>query len=271
MKWRAVGIILLVLIVSGFVLQPVQKPAWDKLRENEPALDLASLEGALGQGITVGLLGGFRAVVANFMWLRTNAFWEKDDLPNTQTMINLVTTVDPRPLYFWQNGSRMIALDMSVWRVREVNPDWDAVPETVIHRIDDEQGKVAIDYLKRGLSFHPDEPKLYIEIANFYQRKRRDLEMAAEYYRKASLAEGAPAYAARIYAEVLRKMERYQDAYDWLKELYATLDPYNPSDRAGVVLERIRELESELDIQPADRFEPPFDPYVPPPPPVEEI
>lgn len=260
MKWRAVGVILLVLLVSGFVLQPVQRPAWQALREKEPALDLASLEGALGQGITVGLLGGFRAVVANFMWLRTNAFWENDDLPNTQTMINMVTTVDPRPLYFWLNGSRMIALDMSVWRVREINPDYEAVPKTIVHRIDDEQGQVAIEYLQRGLGYHPAEPRIYVEIANFYQRKRRDLKKAAEYYYKASMTENPPTYAPRIYAEILRRDGRYEEAYEWLKELYPTLNPEDFTHRTGVVLERIRELESQLEIPEDERFEPPFAP-----------
>lgn len=264
MKWRAFGVILLTLLVSGFVLQPVQRPAWEVLRENEPALDLASLEGALGQGITVGLLGGFRAVVANFMWLRVNAHWEKDDLPNTQTMINMVTTVDPRPLYFWQNGARMIAYDMSVWRVREVDPDWDSVPQTVVHRFDDEQGQVAIDYLQRGLGFHPEEPRLYVEIANIYQRKRRDLEKATEYYYKAATTENPPSYAPRIYAELLRRQGRNQEAYEWLKELYPTLNPADMTHRAGVVLERIRELEYELNIPENERFDPPFMPMMPP-------
>lgn len=258
MKWRAFGVIFLTLLVSGFVLQPIQRPAWETLRKNEPSLDLASLEGALGQGITVGLLGGFRAVVANFMWLRVNAHWEKDDLPNTQTMINMVTTVDPRPLYFWLNGARMIAYDMSVWRVREVNPDWDAVPKTVIHRLDDEQGQVAIQYLERARNYHPDEPRILVEMANIYQRKRRDVEKAAEYYRRASMMENAPNYAPRIYAELLRKLNRPREAYEWLTNLYSGLDPEDTTQRVGVVLHRIRELEIELDIPTEERYNPPF-------------
>lgn len=260
MNWRALGVIFVTLIVAGFVLQPVQRPAWDNLRENEPALDLASLEGALGQGITVGLLGGFRALAANFMWLRLNAYWEEDDLPNSQTMIRMVTTVDPRPLYFWLNGARMIAYDMSVWRVNEFHPVWEEVPETVIHRMDDEQGTVAIDYLERGLDFHPENPRIYVEIANIYQRKKRDVETAAEYFRLASLTEDPPPYAPRIYAELLRRLDRHREAYEWLVDLYPQLDPDVPSDRPAIVLERIRELEDELDIPASERFEPPFTP-----------
>lgn len=260
MNWRAFGVIFLTLLVSGFVLQPVQRPAWDTLREKEPALDLASLEGALGQGITVGLLGGFRALVANFMWLRVNAHWEEDDLPATQTMINMVTTVDPRPVFFWLNGARMIAYDMSVWRVREVNPVWEEVPKTIIHRMDDEQGQVAISYLHRGMAYHPNEPRFKIEIANIYQRKRRDMEKAAEYYYRASIMENAPTYAPRIYAELLRRLDRPREAYQWLTDLYSGLDPNDTTQRVGVVLERIRELEEELEIPAQERYRPPFPP-----------
>jgi tetratricopeptide (TPR) repeat protein len=262
MNWRAYGVIFLALLVTGFLMEPVQRPAWEALREKEPALDLASLEGALGQGITVGLLGGFRAVLANFMWLRVNAHWEDYDLPGTQTMINFVTTVDPRPTFFWLNGARMIAYDMAVWRVREIDRD-DNVPRAVKERLDDEQGMIAIRYLERGLNFHPDHPLLFIEIANIYQRKRLDVEQAAEYYRRASLTENTPTFAPRIYAELLRRLDRKEEAYEWLSNLYLKLDPENMTQRPEVVLERIRDLEDELEIPILERFQPPFQPVLP--------
>lgn len=266
MNWRAFGIISLSLLLTGILLQPVQRPAWEVLRENEPALDLASLEGALGQGITVGLLGGFRALAANFMWLRVNAAWEEDDLPTTQTLINFVTTIDPRPLFFWLNGSRMIGYDMPVWRTREHEEEygkWENIPRTIVRRIEEQQATVALRYLERGLGFHPDHPLIFVEMANLYQRKMNDLEMAAEYYRRASEAPNAPAYAPRIHAELLRRLDRPKEAYDWLVELYPTLDPENPSQRPEVVLQRIRDLEEELNVPPALRFNPPFMPRPP--------
>jgi hypothetical protein len=262
MKWKSLGVIILTLFVTGLVLQPVQRPAWEMLREKEPALDLASLEGVLGQGITVGLLGGFRALVANFMWLRVNETWQRDDLPATQTFIQFVTTIDPRPLFFWLNGSRMIGYDMPVWRIREVDPVWENVPRTVIARIEAEQATVAIGYLHRGLNFHPDHPLLYVEIANLYQRKMHDLEMAAEYYRRAATTPNPPLYAGRIYAELLRRLDRHQEAYDWLVKLYPTLNPHLPSHRSDVVLQRIRDLEDELGIPPQQQFDPPFLPDI---------
>lgn len=257
MNFRALGIIILSLFAAGLVLRPIESPAWQVLKEKEPALDLASLEGAVGQGITVGLLGGFRALVANFMWLQTNVIWIEDDLPATQTMINLVTTVDPRPTYFWLNGARMMGYDMPVWRVREHgHGSYDAVPQSVVERIDREQGEIAIRYLNRGRNFHPNNARFLIEMANLYQRKVRDMETAAEHYRMASELPDAPAYAPRIYAELLRRLGRQQEAYEWLVNLYPTLDPEGWTDRSDLVLDRIRELEDELNIPHPERFQP---------------
>jgi len=265
MKWRALGIIFATLLLTGIVVQPIQRPAWEVLREHEPALDLASLEGALGQGITVGLLGGFRALVANFMWLRVNAVWERDDLPGTQTLIQFTTTIDPRPLFFWLNGSRMIGYDMPVWRIRVHERrlgSWEDVPDTIIHRIEAEQATVAINYLERSLGFHPDHPLIYVEIANLYLRKMRDVETAAAFYRRAAEQPTAPAYAARIHAELLRRIGRDQEAYEWLTEVYTRLDPHSPMHRSDVVLQRIQDLEEDLGIPPEQRFDPPFLPDI---------
>ena len=47
-----------VLTAAGFVLRAFEQPAWDVVRSQQPALKLESLQGALGQGVTVGLLHG---------------------------------------------------------------------------------------------------------------------------------------------------------------------------------------------------------------------
>lgn len=254
------------LAAAGALVRPFEQPAWDFVRSKQPALKLDSLQGALGQGVTVGLLGGFRAIVADFFWIKTNAVWEDNDLPATQTFIKLVTAIDPRPLYFWQNGSRMIAYDMPNWRIVEEG-GYDAVPQARQRRIDEEQSAVALRYLNEAFGYHPDSALLHIEIANVYLNRLKDTESAAEAYRRAALQPGAPYYAGRIHAELLRRLGRNEEAYAWLKEFYRTLpqavDPAAgigefqvESAMAGVVLDRIRELEGELNIPENEYFKP---------------
>lgn len=259
-------LVVAVLAVAGVVVRPVEDPAWRFVRSKQPALKLDSLQGALGQGVTVGLLGGFRAIVADFFWIKTNAVWEDNDLPTTQTFIKLVTAIDPRPLYFWQNGSRMIAYDMPNWRIT-AEGGYDAVPAARQRKIDEEQSAVALKYLNEAFGYHPDSALLHIEIANVYLNRLKDSASAAEAYRRAASQPDAPYYAARIYAELLRKLGRKTEAYAWLKQLYPTLpkavDPSKGVDEfqvesamAVVVLSRIRELEGELNIPASEAFKP---------------
>lgn len=259
-------LVVMVLAVVGVAVRPFEDPAWRFVRSKQPALKLDSLQGALGQGVTVGLLGGFRAIVADFFWIKTNAVWEDNDLPATQTFIKLVTAIDPRPLYFWLNGSRMIAYDMPNWRVA-AEGGYDAVPAGRQRKIEEEQSGVALKYLNEAFGYHPNSALLYVEIANVYLNRLKDTVSAAEAYRLASLQPDAPHYAARIYAELLRKLGRKADAYAWLKQLYPKLpkavDPAHgisefqvESAMAPVVLSRIRELEEELNVPPSEAFKP---------------
>ena len=53
------GLVVLVgLVASGAALRVVEEPAWKKIQAEQPDLRLESLKDALGQGVTVGLLGG---------------------------------------------------------------------------------------------------------------------------------------------------------------------------------------------------------------------
>ncbi len=271
-------VVVAMLVVAGWAIRPFEDPAWRVVRAQQPAMKLDSLQGALGQGLTVGLLGGFRAIVADFFWIKTNSVWSDNDLPVTQTLIKLVTAIDPRPLYFWQNGARMIAYDMPNWRI-VAEGGYDAVSKAEQRHIDEEQSAVALAYLNEAFNYHPNSALLYIEIANVYLNRLKDVEHAAEAYRQAALQPGAPYFAARIYAELLRRQGRNAEAYAWLKQLYPKLpkamqvsiadtvrEKQGNKARASaaeiemamssIVLERIRELEKELKIPKDQCFEP---------------
>lgn len=246
-------VVLLGLMASGAALRVIEEPAWKKIEAGQPDLRLDSLKDALGQGVTVGLLGGFRAIVADLFWIRTNSVWESYDLAKTQTYITFVTAIDPRPLYFWLNGSRMIAYDMPNWRI-DAAGGYDRVPEETKRKFEEEQSAVAVKYLNTGLEFHPNEPLLILEIGNVFLNRLKDVETASRYYLEASKQPDAPMYAARIYAELLRRLERPREAYEFLKRLYPTLPKDDLMAQASVVLDRIRELEGELNIPVAQRF-----------------
>jgi len=254
-RWLSTGGVLLALVVAGAIGSWFVSPAWTRIRQHDPALNLAALEDALGQGVTVALLGGFRSLVADFLWLANNAAWEARNLPKSQSLIRLTTAVDPRPLYFWINGARMIAYDMPVWRIDEQS-NRKVLTEKARRQVDCEQAEVALELLEAALRHHPSNPLVSIEIANIHLRRLGDVETAARFYRAAASQPGAPGFAARIHAELLKKLGRRKEALEWLVAHHRKLDPQDPAALAAVVLQRIRELEESLAIPRPERYQP---------------
>ena len=97
LRLRAVVLTLLFLLLVGLISRPVESPAWQRVKSGQPELNLAGVEGALGQGIIVGMLGGFRAITADFLWLQTNVIWERRERAKLDSMVRVVTAIDPRP------------------------------------------------------------------------------------------------------------------------------------------------------------------------------
>ena len=242
------------LALAGGVMRWVEAPLWRALRAEQPALRLDSAAAAAGQGVTLGLLGGFRAIVADFTWLRLHVIWEQRDLPATDTLLRLVTAVDPRPLYFWVNGARIIAFDMTAWRIAAAG-GYDAVPVAEQERIGGEQARLAIRRLEEAMTFHPANAALWIERANIELNRLHDTAAAAASYRRAWEQPGAPYYAARLHAELLRRLGRKTEALAWLIALYPQLPP--DDEGTDVVLGRIRDLERELRVPPAQAYRAP--------------
>ncbi len=251
---RAVPVFL-VLLVAGLGLGRLAEPAWAEQVRRQPALQWRSLEGAAGQGVVLGLLGGFRALAADLLWLRANAAWERCDSVGTQAALELVTAVDPRPVAFWVNGARMIGHDMPYWRIDRAGGEG-AVPAGVAERVFAAQARAAIAYLEKGFANHPDEPLLHIEVANLQLQRLGDLPGATEHYRLAARQPAAPFYAARVYAELLRRGGRDREALEHLVALHPTLPRENPFALADEVLWRIRGLEERLALPAAERYQP---------------
>lgn len=253
-KLRSTLIVLMLLVLVGLLTRPLEVPAWTEVRKAQVEMNLGDVEGALGQGLVVGMLGGFRTIMADFLWIRLNTDWEKRDLLKVTALSKLVTTLDPRPDFFWINSARMTAYDMPNWRIREEG-GYDAVPESRQGELDRQQAEQAFEILHRALSFHPDSPKLHLEMGQIYLNRLKDYENAAEWFLSASELPGAPYYAARIYGELLRRQGKDYEAYVYYQQLFRDL-PDDPYAQHGTIYQRIQELEEELNIPLFQRFVP---------------
>jgi hypothetical protein len=244
-------LVLLLLGVAGAVLNSGLAPVWQARRDREPALQLESTTGAAGQGTILAVLGGFRALVADALWLRMYVLWERQDFGGTDAMIHLVTAVDSRPVVFWLNGARMLAHDLSTWQVMAAG-GYERVPESVVQAIDRRQAASALALLDAAVRVHPASPELWVERANIELNRLRDPLAAAASYRRAWELPRGPSYAARLHAEMLRRAGHEAEALAWLVQLHPQLPRDDEAAAADVVLGRIRDLERRLQV-PADR------------------
>lgn len=242
-----------VLAITGALAGRLVSPVWSAMQASDPTVRLVAADGAAGSGATLGMLGGARGLVADGLWLKLHARWEERDIAGTEALVRMVSAVDPKPEYFWQNGARILGYDLAAWRI-EAAGGYDAVPIDVQRRIVGEQARAALAHLDAARPYHETSAELWIERANIENRRLGDLEAAAKSYRRAAEREGAPAYAARLHAEMLRRLGRRKDALAWLVKLHPTVAPGDEAAGADVVLARIRELETELGVSEADAY-----------------
>ena len=235
------------LALTGLSLRPVEAPLWATIRAEEPALGLDSRLRAAEQGVVLGVLGGFRAAVADIVWLRAHEQADEHDLPAAESLLDLVTAIDPRPLYFWLNGARITAYDMPEWRIAAAG-GYSTVSAAIQERIRHEQAQRALARLDGAMKVHPSSAAIWIERANIQLNRLGDLPAAAASYRRAWEQPNAPYFTARLHAELLRRLGQKAAALAWLVNLHPQLPPTDESAGAALVLSRIRELERELGV-----------------------
>jgi tetratricopeptide (TPR) repeat protein len=231
-----------VLALTGGAVRPVENGLWRRVRPTAGLGATGAVRELAGQGVVLAVLGGFRGIAADALWLEAHRAWERHDLPATYSLIRMTALTDPRPLYFWLNGARIVAYDMPVWRAG-MSGD---LPQSVVRQIDEEQAHLALELLKLATRCRYDDPAIAIEIANIHLRRRGDVAAAADWYRRAAEMPGAPYYAGRIHAELLRSLGRKREALAWLERLLPSLPAGDPAAGREIVRERIAEYRREL-------------------------
>ncbi len=237
---------LAIALAIGWIVSPLDRSISEILGQRSEVESLRHLDSQLGQGLSVAILGGYRSVAANLVWLSKNENWERRDVAGTMAKIALVTSIDPRPEMFWLNGSRIIANDMPVWEIGDENAD-QLVHSEAGRKIAHRYARRALSLLENSRAYHGDNPSILLEEAMIHWRKLNDLEQAANRFLAATQAADPPYHAFRIYAELLTKMGRKEEALEFLEGHYQTLPDHSIEAMKVVVGDRIRELRKELE------------------------
>lgn len=201
----------------------------------------------LGQLGFVAALSGFRAIVADALFIQAYSAWENTEWGRMLLLFRHITTLQPRVLLFWDTAAWHMAWNASVAAMNDRNQ-----PRVALRvKAQREYFALGKDFLERGIENNPDRPDLYEALARLYKEKYKDHERASEYYAKAATVPGAAPWDRRFSAYELSECEgREREAYERLRSLYDE----GEKERLPTLIKRLKFLEDKLGIPQEQRI-----------------
>jgi hypothetical protein len=213
---------------------------------NTAQLDL-SLRQRIGQMSFLAALSGFRAVVADLLWIEAHSAWERTEWGRMKLLLDTVTALQPRAILFWDNAAWHMAWNASV-AARE---DRSQPREALRIRNQREYFKAGEDFLLRGIQNNPSSALLHERLGLLYQDKFRDPARAAEAFQRSAQLPGASQYVHRFALYQLALVPgREAEAYACLKALYQK----SKQEHLPTLLRRLQDLEKKLSVPPDQRL-----------------
>ena len=235
----AVGTIL----VFGVLKLPAERSLALEHRGSQvagPALNL-DLREKVGQLSFVAALSGFRAVLADFLFIQAHVAWRRTEWGRVLFLFRQVTTLQPHVPLFWETAAWHMAWNASAAAINDPSQ-----PRLALRvKAQREYFALGKDFLERGIKNNPANPKLYESLAMLYRDKYNDHARASEFYRKAADCPGAPDYDKRFSAYELSYCDGWEpQAYIQLRRLYDE----GERGRLPTLIRRLKYLEGKLNI-----------------------
>ena len=250
MKARILGIA--ILLVFGVVRMPIEA----RLEREQRALHYhgatftLDTRQRLGQMGFVAALSGFRALVADVLWIQAHTAWQRTEWGRMKVLFDTVTALQPRNVAFWDMAAWHMAFNASV-AARED----ESQPHAALRlRAEREYWRLGEDLLLRGVANNPDRAVLYERLGLLYREKFKDAEKGYWAYDEAARRPDSMPYVHRFALYELAKIPgREREAYDRLKALHDKSE-----DERLPTLERLlRELGEKLSIPPDEKSDSP--------------
>lgn len=196
----------------------------------------------LGQGAALAVLSGFRSVLADWLWLKANAYFEQQQWFRMQQTMELVCLLQPRSIFFWEMGAWHLA-----WNLSHA-ARYDVQEPNLAKRLKTQQTYILAGrkLLDRGVENNPDRYELWAARGFLRAEKQKDYEGAAADFLKASTFPNAPSYIFRQVAHNLERAGKWREAYDFWLKIWHRFPNKNLTfemhwDRVRVRIERLEE------------------------------
>jgi hypothetical protein len=231
----------LIVILAGFV--PAKLKIESACNQNAPAALSLDLREKIGQSAFIAVLGGFRSVIADLLFIDAYSAWERTDWTYLLLRLRQATELQPRSVLFWEIAGWHMA-----WNAGTAVLEDESKSPATRQRLQREYLKLGEDFLVRGLAHNPEKPQLYEALARLYRDKFQDHARAAENFEKASRLPGHASYDERFSAYELSYCEgREREAYDRLRALYQR----GEKEHLPRLINQLRAMEQRLNL-PAD-------------------
>lgn len=238
-----------ILVAFGIVRMPIEARLEKRQRElhyHGSRLTLDTRQ-RLGQMGFVAALSGFRALVADVLWMESHSAWERTEWGRMKVLFDTVTALQPRNITFWDMSAFHMGLNASIAARNNENEPHEALRI----KAEREYWKLAEDYYKRGIQNNPDRAFLFEGLARLYTEKFKDHLKASEMFDEASKRPEAMAYTHRFAAyELARAPGKEKEAYARLKALYDK----GEDEHLPTLLTLLGELEEKLNVPAKDRI-----------------
>lgn len=199
----------------------------------------------IGQTAFIAVLGGFRSVIADLLFIDGHIAWERTDWTHLLLRLRQVTELQPHALLFWDMAGWHMA-----WNASIASQSDESKPAGTRQRAAREYIELGRDFLGRGIANNPRSPQLYEALARLNRDRLHNHAEAAENFLKASQLQGCAAYDERFSAYELSFCEgREEEAYRRLRSLYDR----GEKERLPTLIARLRTMEQRLNVPQSER------------------
>ncbi len=247
LPWKALGTTIVAVsccALFGLLMSPVNQMAKQELKSEglllEEGTDLGN--DALSQQLALFAMGGLRSLAAQILSLDATAAWIKQDWPTIERRYEQITTLCPKRVNYWVNGSFEMATNAASYESYNPN-NLTEIERSQTRRRYFLRGE---QFLKDGIRNNPSSVLLHAKLGDLHSnlyRYPRFLQ-AAEAYKKAVELGAPPIYERLQFYSLSRVHGMEQEAWDLGRALF---DKY-PQQRVPSLRCLLFALQNKLEL-----------------------
>lgn len=168
----------------------------------------------------MAMMGGFRPLVANLLWLKSDQYWHQG-ATGWWRMVPVLQTVcemDPHFIDAWSTFGWHCAWNIYADAAAEDKPKW---------------VETGIRVYKRGIYFNPERYDLYKDLAWLYHDKIKDYDRSIPAWKRVLEFPDAPEFVRHLLAHAYEISWRWEEALEVWRDC-VRVNPYDQVARSAI-------------------------------------